>query len=148
MSFQQFAEDQFIKTFETDEVVRMGSFQTSTSGELAHIRVVCYVRGILTGTEKIRIKIYSDSLFSSLLYTSDWAVLPYSDWIGWIRCDFDNQSINKNITYYITCEVSGYVNDYPNLELGLAHDFPYPIYATSETFFYDTNLAFQIFLRA
>jgi hypothetical protein len=146
MSFLQFSETQYIKTFDTGEIIRMGSFtDTIKDGEFGHIRVLLYVNGTLAGTEKIRINVYSDYGFQNKIFSSDWSDVPYNDWIGYIRCDFDRQNINKNNTYYLGAELDGYSRSGTNY-IGLSYDFPYPIYDNSEDIFYDHSIAFQLFM--
>lgn len=153
MAFKDFASTQYCKTIDTGELVRLGSFQETTNGFLAHIRAMLVIRGVtnLAGTEKIRLKIFSDVGFSSLLYTSEWSNLSditglgSADWIGWIRCDFNKHPINKNLVYYVAAELTGYTRNADIFWCGLNYDFPFPVYDNSENLFYDHPLAMQIF---
>src|SRR4051812_41488192 len=98
MSFYDFSAEQYVKTIDTGESIRMGSFQVVSAIELAHIRVLLYISAVtsLAGSEQIRLKIYTDEFYatSTLIYTSDWADisdisnLGTIDWIGWITIDF------------------------------------------------------------
>jgi hypothetical protein len=155
MAFKDFSSDQYIRTFDTDEKIRMGSFKTPSSGELGNIRVLLYVIGTLAGNEQIRTVIYPSEDQELAYATSDWMNLSdlvdendltvSGNWIGMIRTDFSRENINANNTYYIQCEIRNYTPNFPTLEIGLSHDFPSPRYATSETLFQNTNLAFEIF---
>lgn len=155
MAFKDFANVQYIKTIDTGEAPRMGTFQVAVNGELQYMRVKPYIKGTLSGTEKIRLKIYSDSAFSSLLYTSSWSNIydvldedgsaVTGDWIGWIRVDFNRENINKNMAYYVVAELTGYTRNADDFYIGLAHDFPFPIYDNGESLFYNHPLAFEIF---
>jgi len=155
MAFKDFASDQYIRTFDTDEKIRLGSFQTQKDGELGNIRVLVYIQGTLVGTEQIRIVVYPSEAQEAAYATSDWMDLSdivdengtttTGNWIGMVRCDFARENINKNNTYYLQCEIRNYTVNYPTLEIGLSHDFPSPRYATGETLFQNTNLAFEIF---
>lgn len=155
MSFYDFSAEQYVKTIDTSETIRMGSFQVATSLELAHIRILLFIHGVtsLGGSEQVRLKIYTDQYYesSTLLYTSSWATvsditnLGVADWIGWITIDFDRENLNKNQAYYVLAEFQNYTRNSETFYFGLSHDFPWPIYDNSENLFYDHPLAMAIF---
>lgn len=155
MSFYDFSAEQYVKTIDTGESIRMGNFQVASALELAHIRVLLFIHGVtsLSGSEQIRLKIYSNQYYysSTLLYMSSWANinditnLGSVDWIGWITIDFARENINKNFVYYVEAEFQNYTRNSETFYLGLSHDFPWPIYDNSEDLFYDHPLAMAIF---
>ena len=155
MGFLDFADTQYIKTIDTSETPNMGSFSVTDNGELKYMRVKLFVNGTLGGTEQIRLKIYSDAALTSVLYTSDWSeisnitdengVIATGDWFGWIRMDFNRESINKNLTYYVEAEFNNYTRNLDTYYLGLAHDFPFPVFDNGQSLFYNHPLAFEIF---
>lgn len=155
MAFKDFANNQFIRSFDTDEIVRMGSFSTVSSLELSSVRVLAFVKGTLAGNERIRLKIFTDPAFSKLLHTSQWSNLSgitgegdvslTGDFLGMVRVDFNRQNINKTIVYYVACEISDYTPIGDTFFVGLSHDFPSPRYAGAVQKYYQTNLAFEIF---
>jgi hypothetical protein len=149
MAFNEFADTLYCKTFDTDEIVRMGSFQVAESLELQYIRLLIYINGTIAGTERIRLRVYSDSGFSNVLYTSDYSSMSSitglsTRFLGWVRFSFDREHINKNITYYLTAEIDNYTFAEP-FYIGAMYDFPHPIYDNSENLFYDHPIAFQLF---
>lgn len=150
MAFQDFSETLYIKTMDTGEEIRVGSFATANNMELKYIRLTLYIDGATPTNEQIRMKIYSDSGFSSLLYTSDWSTLSditgvSSRWLGWVRVDFNRENINKNKTYYATIESQNYTRILGTYDIGFAYDFPYPLYDNSENLFYNHPIQTQIF---
>lgn len=155
MGFLDFAETQYIKTIDTGEQPRMGTFKVTQNSELKYMRVKPYIQGTLVGTEKIRLKIYSDTTFTSLLYTSSWSNLyevvdengdvATGDWLGIIRIDFNRENLNKNITYYVVAELTGYTRNADTFYIGLSYDFPFPIYDNGQSLYYNHPIAFEIF---
>lgn len=153
MAFTDFADTQYIKSIDTGEEIRVGSFQTIRNEELVYYRPTIYINGTATiSNEKMRVNIYSDSAYTSKLYSSEWASLSdisgLTDtgyWIGWVRLDFNNENLNLNKIYYPTIEMSDYTRNGETFWIGACHDFPFPIYDNSENFFYDHPLALQLF---
>ncbi len=151
MAFTDFAATQYVRTIDTGEELRLGSFSTEDHFELQYMRVTLFVDGISNITnEKIGIKIYSDDTYQHVLATS--TLSPLSDidatgthWIGWVRVDFNRENINKSLTYYPTIYTQNYTYDPGTLELGFCYDFPYPIYDNSQNLFYNHPIQFSIF---
>jgi hypothetical protein len=148
MSIKDFAKNLYMKTFDTNETNLMGSFKALKNGELKYVRALLYVHGALAGTEKVRIKIYSDSLYENLLYVSDWSPLQDTEWLGWLRFDFHRENINKNIEYWIAAEITGYTRNADLMYVAQSFDFPWPVYENGEDYFYNHPLAFQLFMYA
>ena len=153
MAFFDFAETQYIKTVDTGEEIRVGSFKTAENLELQYMRPTIYITGTtLVTDERIRVNIYSERTYSAILYQSSWSniseisgLMVKDRWIGWIRVDFNRENINKNITYYPTIELDNYTRDGQNFFIGFAHDFPFPIYDNGASLFYRHPLQAQYF---
>jgi len=153
MSFLNFANELYVKTFDSTEAPRMGSFSLATSGELQYIRTVLFINGVssLGGSEQVRIKLYGDSDHANLLYTSAWSSISditdigSTNWIGYFRLDFSKENLNANITYYVSIETQNYTRNADTFYLGVPYDFPFPIYDNSQDLFVDHPLAMQIF---
>lgn len=142
MSFSPINGGYLVRTIDTSEILKMGSFDVVNSGWLGHIRVGVFIfnqvgRG---GSEKIRTKVYSDSSYSSLLYTSSWTDLNTTtiadlktshSWIGIVRTDFSKQQINNQLVYYLAIELSNYTYNFGTFWIGSFKDYPYPTYSTA-----------------
>ena len=149
MAFKDFSKVQYIKTIDTGELVKIGSFNTVNNLELKYMRLTVYVESMALTTEQIRINIYSDIDCTSKLFSSDWCTLSdisglSSRWIGWVRIDFNRQPINKLLTYYAAIESQNYTRTASNY-IGCSFDFPFPIYENNENDFYNHPLQFQLF---
>lgn len=155
MAFKDFASVQYVKTVDTSESPRMGSFSLASSGELGHIRTVLYINGTMSGTEQFRIRVCGDSACSSALATSDWMDLAditdengniaTGDWVGFVTADFNRENLNKDITYYTAIDFNNYTRNTETFYIGVCHDFPYPIADNSEDLFYNHPLVMAIF---
>jgi len=129
MSSYEFSNKQCIKVIETGEKVKIGGFKVSTSGQIKHCIVSAYLHKALTGSEQLRINVYSDDLYSSLLFSSD--KLNLSDivyditkgWKGEIRFDFPRYNLNKNFYYYFELEPFAYTRNGDNAFIGISHEF-------------------------
>lgn len=150
MAFLDFAKDQYIKTMDTGELIRMGSFKVAKSMEIKYARVTIFIDGQLQANEQIRINVYSDPTTTSLMYSSSWRSLSditnvSERWLGWLRLDFDRQNWNKNYTYYLAIEAQNYTAILGTYTIGFAYDFPFPIYDNSQSLFYNHPLQCQLF---
>lgn len=148
MSFTDFSEDQFIKTVDTGEKIKMGSFQTPENGELVYMRITPYWEGKIPTTEQVRLNIYSNPEYTALLYQSDYSDLvdisnKSTNWIGWLRIDFNREPVNLNSTYYVEAEYNNYTRTGSYFQ-SLCWDFPFPIYGSSNSLFFDNPLQMQI----
>lgn len=131
MGFLQFPNKLRVKPIGTDEVMPCAGFQFPSHGELGYVRAQLYIRGTLAGTEKLRMKVFSDAAYAKLMYVGEWADLskvegrePGKDWIGWITFAFGREHLNKNTTYYMAVEAAGYERLGDSFYLGLVLDWP------------------------
>jgi hypothetical protein len=161
MSIKNFSRDKYIKTFDSDEEIRLGGFSLASgnSGPLGKIRVFMYIQDFtaLSGNESMAMKIYTSTNYENAYITSDTALLSNitfdtSDplkvgFLGYLTFDFNNEYINSNFTYYPTVAISNYTPNGDNFYIGLAYDYPDPIYDNGGTFFYNHPIAMQIYLK-
>lgn len=159
MALAQWPNTGYLKFFDTDERIRLGSytpnvneqFKRNANDELGGIYVYPLIKMTLAGTEKIKCHIYGDSSYSSAIYSSSWSVLSTnisnitSSWHGWVLCEFASGNLNKNITYYIGCEISGYTRVSYTSYIGLKYDYPNPVIPNSSTDFTTYPVAFKVF---
>lgn len=156
MSFRQFSEYQYIRVMNTSEVIKLGGFKISTNHELKYMRVLTYINGTLSGSEQLRVNIYSNPGQTKKIMHSSWIDLNGTienetgsivtgNWLGLIRFDFDRQNINKNIFYYAGVESTSYSRNGDTFYIGFSHDYPFPRYSDGSTASYESNLAFEIF---
>jgi len=155
MSLYNFSNVQYVKSIDTGELIRCGSFKVSQNAELAYVRPLIYVQGILGGNERLRARFYSDENHSAskLLFTSKWTPklsTAFSEWwLGFIAIEFGGENLNPNIPYYVEIELDGYTRNGEVFYIGVCRDFPYPIYKITPTpqRFYQHPQALQIFNR-
>lgn len=130
MSVQAFPEYSFWKIADTSEVVLAGGFTFADNQQLHQVIPHVYLHGTLTGTEKIRSKLYLDSALTKVLDTSDWFTLSEITniaqyWRGRIGLTFSNKPyIETTKTYYISFETTGYTRNADTFYIGyLLDDF-------------------------
>lgn len=149
MAFLDFSKTQFIKTVPPIGKIPIGYFKVVTSLNLYHIRLTIYIDGFVPTVEQVRVNIYSDADYSSLIYQSAWANLSDIDmqdkWIGWLRTDFDGENISNQFRYYPEIEVANYAEVVGVSYLGFAYDFPFAIYDNALPNFYQHPIQVQIF---
>ena len=143
-----------VKLFDTDETIKCGRFKFTNNFELSSIRGYFLLVGLVGATEKFRFKVFSNSTYSKLLYTSEWSLFSdieginrtKNSWHGFIRADFNREWINNQFNYYIGCEISNYTRNAFTLYRGIALDTPKPTHKiiTSELYI-DRPLKIEIF---
>src|SRR3990167_9130273 len=136
MAFEDLADEQFVSVFDSSGLLRMGSVNLLLNEEAGFWSAKVFIKNSIQNivTERIRLHIYSDAKYRNIIYSSNWRNLvdietldPLKDWIGWVRLDFNKENLNKDITYYIACEIDNYVYAEP-FYIGLMYDFPVPVY--------------------
>jgi hypothetical protein len=161
MSIYNFSEDKYIKTFDSGEEIRMGSFSlaSGSQGPLGNIRVFLYIQGFrsLAGSESLVLKIYTSTNYENALITSDTVLIndisfdtsdvAKTGWLGYLRFDFNDEQLNANLTYYPTITIANYTPNADSFYVGLAYDYPDPVYDNGGAFFYDQSIAMQIFTK-
>lgn len=117
MSYKQFPAVNKIKVLDSAIQEKIGSFQVPAATDLTNILLHIYIKGLLAGNEKVRLKIFSSNRFETPTTISSWinlADIPNlngGDWIGYIRFDFDGQPLNPNYYYYMQLELTGYTRN-------------------------------------
>lgn len=161
MSILNFSEDKYIKTFDAAEEIRLGGFSlaSGTSGPLGKIRVFMYIQDFtsLGGSESMVMKIYTSTNYSNAYITSDTALLSditfdtsnvlKNNFLGYLRFDFNEEYLNSNFTYYPTITIANYTPNGDSFYIGLAYDYPDPVYDNGGSFFYNQSIAMQIFTK-
>lgn len=156
MSHAQWPNKSYVKVFETDEVIKMGSylpnynefFKNNSSTLYGGVNLHIYFQGTLAGTERIRTHIYGDSNYSGILYSSSWTNLsiitaPGSYWMGWLFTEITSGTLNKNITYYLGAEIGNYTRNGFTLFVSLKFDYPNPVYGLHTDALSDKAYAFR-----
>jgi len=160
MSILNFSEYKYIKSFDAAEEIRMGGFQTQSSGLLGSIRVLLYIQDFtaLAGTETLVMKVYNTIKYETAYVTSDIASLSdvtfdtsdagKTNFLGYLTFTFSSEMpINLNKRYYPTVTVANYTPAGDTFYLGLGYDWPDPVYDNGGTTFFDQAIAHQIFLK-
>jgi hypothetical protein len=156
MSLYEFSQDKYVKTFDTDEEIRMGSFKVQDSGFLGTIRANIFIQNVfdIVGTEVFQMNIYSDENYQTKLTESVEVPITVIDispeiplktcYLGYLKFDFNQINLNKNYTHYCTVKISGYART-GAYYIGLIYDYPDPVYDNSEPAFFDHPIAMQVF---
>jgi len=129
MSFEQFADIQDFIVIETGVKQALGAFSLANSMQLSNIKLTLNNTGTPAGNEKIRINLYSTDRYESSFASSDWASISNidgltTDWIGWVKLDFNRVGIDSNEAVYAEIETLNYTRDALNFYLGLGLDWP------------------------
>lgn len=137
MAFLQFPQTDFFRILETDSTTRMGSFQIPVGTELDHMMLTILVKGLIVTTINLRVKIFGSDMNETPEIVSDWVELSVdtlvsspaytTGWFGNIYVDFSGEPINPNVTYYMTCETSGYTRNGDTFYMGLNLDWNSPV---------------------
>ena len=131
MSQIQFSKKQYVNIFDTNEIIRAGSFQALADFEIETVAQMVYFSAITPTTQKIRCILYSDSTYATAVYMSSWytfadlgALGPYGRWF--IPISFNKENISNLLTYYIAFEIGNYTKS--TGYIALEYDFIDPIY--------------------
>lgn len=153
MALGQFPEEQSTKVFDTGEEFILGCFGGGEHREMAHMRTLLYINGVtsLAGSETLQINIYSDATLTDLMFSStpssisDITDIGSTNWLGWIRFDFDRENLNKNLNYYATAKVSNYTRNLDAFYMGLCFNQQNPTYSYGTTNLNAAPITFEIF---
>lgn len=138
MSYNQFPSPFFIIAADSNETIKLGSFQNDENIELTNILIPIYKHGTAGGSESMTAKIYADSNYSVLLASSDAFLLSAvtgltTYWIGNLRFDFSNYQINNQQTYYLGLSFSNYTRSADSYFIGAVMDTHNSINTQSDT---------------
>lgn len=129
MALTQYPSHLYVKTFDTSETVKLGSFQVAAATELKYLVLWIYKHGTAGGSEQMRVKLYSSENQQAALYTSDWSALASISgistyWLGWLRFTFDRANLSANLRYYFAVETTGYTRNEDTYYLSAVLDWP------------------------
>lgn len=116
MSYLQFPNSNLLKTIDTGGE-NLGSFLLGEPTELKYIRLNTYIKGTVSGSERMRLKVFASSLKNTALATSEWVDwadidgIGTGNWLGWVRFDFNLQPLNDDYYHYLNIETSGYTRN-------------------------------------
>jgi len=149
MSIQQFYDLQTFNTFTNNQELFMGKFQTQQDEEIAHIVAKIFIFGSISENESLRVNIYSESTRSNLIYQSDRSYLRdinniSSNWLGFIKMDFDRQNINADYEYFPYIEIENYTRT-ALFWVGVKYDYPDQINDTSATSALEAALEYKVY---
>lgn len=150
MSVRQFAKNQFVSIFDTNENQVASDFILDRNQTLKNIRAKIFIEGTLAGTEKMQCHISTASQTNGIFLSSN--IISLSDisnfaanWLGWVRFDFIDHHLKSGDTYFAFLEMSGYTENEGTFSVGGIYDFPVPVYDNGAGQFIDHPLALQIF---
>lgn len=141
-----------ISVAESTNDIHLGSFTTdSTDGQVEYIRVLMYFDGQFTN-ETINLLIQDTRLTPSTTWTSDTVLITDidtvlstdSNWLGWVRFDFDKQHILASTEYHLMMSAANYTET-ASLSINMVWDFPIPMNGTRQTWFSDHPIAFEVY---
>lgn len=124
-SFGNFPEILTLKTLDTSEDYQFCSFTTDKKEQTKHGYLWVYIHGSESGSERMRVKLFSDSAETTLVDTSDWVDLAdrsakgtYD--INYIRFDFNQIYLKASTTYYARVETDNYTRNGDTFYIALA----------------------------
>lgn len=127
MSIQQFSEQQYFIDLRSDsQEVNLGSFTQDRTTKIAHIRLFLYLKGTFTD-EIIYLHLKDDPntpVFETVTGISVVNVPDVTtDWLGWVRFDFDKEFIVGGTEYFLTAQTGNYTES-ASKYMGVAFDYP------------------------
>lgn len=161
MSILNFSEDKYIKTFDSNEEVRLGGFSVApgSAGPIGNVRVFIYINDFtsLGGSETLTMKLYTSTNYSNAYVTSNAASLSditfdtsdgsKTNYLGYVKFDFNNEWLNPNATYYPTVTIANYTPSGDTFYIGLCYDFPDGVYSDNTGQFFTKPIQTQIFTK-
>ena len=144
MSILNFSEQQYFTDLRSDsQEVNLGSFIQDRTTKLGNIRLFLYLKGPFTNeTITLHVKDDPDAPVFDATATVSVGDVPdvTTDWLGWVRFDFDKEFIISGTEYYLTAETANYTEsatkymgvafDYPNFQNESDHGYGYINYCS------------------
>jgi hypothetical protein len=129
MGFKDFPDELYAKTIDSSEKVKLGSLSYANDSRLRYARLQLFLKGASITNEQFRINILSDYGKSNPIYSSEWTDLSditnlATNWIGWVRFDFDDAFIDSDHTYYLELESQNYTRDADTFYIGVIAEYP------------------------
>lgn len=133
MAYADFNETQWVYVTDTATVTELGSLRTNNGPvEIEHIRLNFFKKGTEVGDEVFRLNIYSDPGYTNVFassadFTLSTDIVPAmgTNWIGWIRFDFDSPIIGADNDFYVGLEPVTYTRVADTFYVGACADY-YP----------------------
>lgn len=153
MEFESFPAEGRFKTAATGELVEAGGATFPAHQELAGFYVTVYMQGARGAAEQIRAKIFSDSAYTKLLATGEWANLVEANegatnWLGKILLSFDPpHNIEAGTEYFLAIETDGYTRDGDTSYIAFSYDWPLPINDNVDAPFYALQMDWRSYQR-
>ncbi|MGD8787790.1 MAG: hypothetical protein PVJ60_10225, partial [Phycisphaerales bacterium] len=102
MAITGFPANNAFKVLNTGVEEDLGTLQPGVNQELKYIRLWVYIHGTYGGSETLTLKLYSPN--GTLLHTSDTVTLSGitnigTNWLGWLRFDFNRENISSTETF-------------------------------------------------
>lgn len=153
-----FSKDKYVKTFDSNEEVRLGGFQTATNGMIDSIKVLIYIRDFATfaGSETMIMKLYSSTKYESVYITSETRLLSditfdssdpsKPNHLGYLSFQFAPKWLSENKEYFPTVTIANYTPNNNLFYCGLCYDYPFPVNQDHGSRFFDYPIAMQLFL--
>lgn len=135
MAFTQFPHQQYFRALDSDTNTGLGYFNLGDGTELKHVMATILQVGIIASPYQLRMNLYASTDTSSPAARSDWATISAAtleptyatNWLGNIYFDFDGESLNPNINYYMYFETLGYTRVGDTYYLGINLDWYSPV---------------------
>lgn len=125
----KFPRTQNWKVINDGETEPVGSFSSTSNGELTNVTLPLLKIGTLAGTEQVRLKLFHDAALTQLYATSQWRplsgnVAASAPWRGTIRFDFSGEFISSSQSYHVAVETQGYTRNGETLYLAAGLNSP------------------------
>jgi len=129
MSFNNFASIQGFVVLETGLKQKLGIATIPHELELSHIVLTLYKHGANVGSEQLRINLYANDRYDSPFKSSGWVSIAdiedlSTNWLGWLRFDFERRNISLNQVVYVEIESQNYTRNADTFYLGIGLDDP------------------------
>lgn len=153
MGATQFVARQKVRIVGDSDTVVCGGVDVATDQQLVHVVMTLYKHGAAVGTERFRLKIFTDEALTKIYATGSWleiadisGVTDY--WRGRVRFDFDTRPwLETGSTYWIAMESDGYTRDGIARYISFCLDTPYPVNTSSEVDRYPLEMALYSYQR-
>lgn len=127
MSIKNFSQQQYFTDVRNDtQEVNLGSFTQDRVTKLGNIRLFLYLKGAFTNEQlTLHVKDHTDSPTTDFTATVDVSDVPDAgtDWLGWVRFDFNKEFILSSTEYFLTIETANYTES-ASKYIGVAYDYP------------------------
>jgi hypothetical protein len=133
-TFYPYPSQLLVKVMDTGELVDCGGRTLEDATELKWVQLHLMRVGTPAGSERVRMKVFTDSALSKLYATSDWVSLAEAtgstgNWKGAVRFDFGRQHLDAGTPWHFAVEATSYARSGDTFYLGFPLDWPYPIHS-------------------